>query len=55
MLSIHPLIHFIITFQYTKLDSVYKFITIVIYVAMAIVEILRLYLGYAGNLQEKVI
>ena len=40
--------------QYAKLDSVYKFITIVVYVAMAIVEILRLYLGYAGNLQEKV-
>lgn len=40
--------------QHAKLDSVYKFITIAIYVAMAIVEILRLYLGYAGNLQEKV-
>lgn len=40
--------------KYAKLDSVYKFITIVVYVAMAIVEILRLYLGYAGNLQEKV-
>lgn len=41
-------------FQYSKLDSVYKFITIVIYVAMALVEVTRLYLGYAGNLQEKV-
>ncbi|KAK2574446.1 Transmembrane protein 17 [Acropora cervicornis] len=40
--------------KHAKLDSVYKFITIAIYVAMAIVEILRLYLGYAGNLQEKV-
>ncbi|CAH3110540.1 transmembrane protein 17 [Pocillopora verrucosa] len=40
--------------KYQKLDSVYKFITIVIYVAMALVEIARLYLGYAGNLQEKV-
>ena len=41
-------------FQYSKLDSVYKFLTIVIYVAMALVEVTRLYLGYAGNLQEKV-
>lgn len=40
--------------KYTKLDSVYKFITIVIYAAMALVEVARLYLGYAGNLQEKV-
>ncbi|XP_020601735.1 transmembrane protein 17-like isoform X2 [Orbicella faveolata] len=40
--------------KYSKLDSVYKFITIVIYVAMALVEVARLYLGYAGNLQEKV-
>ncbi|CAH3110762.1 unnamed protein product [Porites lobata] len=40
--------------KYSKLDSVYKFITIVIYITMAILEIARLYLGYAGNLQEKV-
>ncbi|CAH3191758.1 unnamed protein product [Porites evermanni] len=40
--------------KYSKLDSVYKFITIVIYITMAVLEIARLYLGYAGNLQEKV-
>eukprot|EP00794_Sanderia_malayensis_P014265 gene14265-15752_t len=46
----------IVTFvaKYEKLDSVYKFVLIVIYVIMAIIEIGRLYLGYTGNLQEKV-
>ena len=40
--------------QYGKLNFYYKFVYIVIYVIMAIVEIVRLYLGYVGNLQEKV-
>ena len=40
--------------QYEKLDSVYKFVLIVIYIIMGIIEAGRLYLGYTGNLQEKV-
>ena len=32
----------------------YKFVTIVIYIVMFIVEMARLYLGYEGNLREKV-
>ena len=33
----------------------YKFVTIVIYIVMFVVETARLYLGYEGNLREKVI
>jgi len=46
----------IVTFigKYGKLDSVYKFVLIVIYIIMGIIEAGRLYLGYTGNLQEKV-
>ena len=40
--------------QYEKLDSVYKFVLVVIYIVMGIIEAGRLYLGYTGNLQEKV-
>ena len=32
----------------------YKFVTIVIYIVMFIVEMARLYLGYEGTLREKV-
>lgn len=31
----------------------YKFVTLVIYVVMFLVEVARLYLGYEGNLREK--
>lgn len=40
--------------QYDSLDFYYKFVLIAIYVVMAIVETTRLYLGYIGNLQERV-
>ena len=40
--------------QYEKLDSVYKFVLVVIYIVMGMIEAGRLYLGYTGNLQEKV-
>eukprot|EP00112_Aurelia_sp_Birch-Aquarium-sp1_P015780 Seg3524.2 transcript_id=Seg3524.2/GoldUCD/mRNA.D3Y31 product="Transmembrane protein 17A" protein_id=Seg3524.2/GoldUCD/D3Y31 len=45
----------IVTFiaKYQKLDSVYKFVLVVIYIVMGIIEAGRLYLGYTGNLQEK--
>ena len=36
------------------LATPYKFVTIVIYLVMFIVEVARLYLGYEGNLREKV-
>lgn len=32
----------------------YKFVTIVVYIVMFLVELARLYLGYEGNLREKV-
>ena len=40
--------------QYSMLATPYKFVTIVIYLVMMIVEAARLYLGYEGNLREKV-
>ena len=40
--------------QYSMLATPYKFVTIVIYLVMFIVEVARLYLGYEGNLREKV-
>lgn len=41
-------------FKFTALLTHYKFITITIYVIMFVVELSRLYLGYEGNLREKV-
>lgn len=40
--------------QFTDLATHYKFITITIYIIMFTVELSRLYLGYEGNLREKV-
>ena len=40
--------------QFASLAFHYKVILITIYIVMAIVEAVRLYLGYVGNLQEKV-
>ena len=40
--------------QYEALATHYKFVTITIYVVMFLVEAARLYLGYEGNLREKV-
>lgn len=37
-----------------QLAEHYKYITIVILLVMLAIEILRLYLGYEGNLREKV-
>ncbi|EDO39291.1 predicted protein, partial [Nematostella vectensis] len=44
----------ILAAKYDKLDFYYKFVLIAIYIVMAIVESTRLYLGYLGNLHEKV-
>ncbi|KAM6961182.1 transmembrane protein 17B [Aplochiton taeniatus] len=40
--------------KYTALPDYYKFILITVLVLMTLIEAIRLYLGYAGNLQEKV-
>ena len=40
--------------KYDYLDSTYKVLLIAIQVIFGIVEVIRLYLGYVGNLQEKV-
>lgn len=40
--------------QYPALSNPYKFILITVLILMTLIEIIRLFLGYAGNLQEKV-
>ncbi|XP_059190968.1 transmembrane protein 17B isoform X1 [Centropristis striata] len=40
--------------KYPALADHYKFILVTVLVVMTVIEALRLYLGYAGNLQEKV-
>ncbi|XP_061101769.1 transmembrane protein 17B [Conger conger] len=40
--------------KYPALPDYYKFILITVLTVMTLVEAVRLYLGYAGNLQEKV-
>lgn len=41
-------------FQYPALPDYYKFILVTVVIVMTLIEAIRLYLGYAGNLQEKV-
>ncbi|XP_057294301.1 transmembrane protein 17B-like isoform X2 [Hydractinia symbiolongicarpus] len=43
-----------LSLKYSQLGPYYKFVLIVVYVVMASLELIRLYLGYSGNLQEKV-
>ncbi|CAL8374230.1 unnamed protein product [Arctogadus glacialis] len=40
--------------KYSALPDYYKFILVTVIVVMTVIEAIRLYLGYAGNLQEKV-
>uniref|UniRef100_A0A3B5L4Q6 Transmembrane protein 17 n=1 Tax=Xiphophorus couchianus TaxID=32473 RepID=A0A3B5L4Q6_9TELE len=40
--------------KYPALPEYYKFILVTILLLMTLIEAIRLYLGYAGNLQEKV-
>ncbi|XP_029991563.1 transmembrane protein 17B [Sphaeramia orbicularis] len=40
--------------KYPALPDYYKFIIVTILILMTLIEAIRLYLGYAGNLQEKV-
>ncbi|XP_045150147.1 transmembrane protein 17 [Echinops telfairi] len=40
--------------KYSFLPDYYKFIVVTIIILVTLVEVIRLYLGYMGNLQEKV-
>ncbi len=40
--------------QFSELAAHYKFVSITLYIIMFIIEPSRLYLGYEGNLREKV-
>ncbi|XP_054893939.1 transmembrane protein 17B isoform X1 [Poeciliopsis prolifica] len=40
--------------KYPALPEYYKFILVTVLLLMTLIEAIRLYLGYAGNLQEKV-
>ena len=44
----------VITIKYHLLNYLYKFVLVTILVAVIIIELVRLYLGYLGNLTEKV-
>lgn len=48
--------HYLISnkFQYGSYDELYRLVTITVIVSILIVEVLRLYLGYEGNLRDKV-
>jgi hypothetical protein len=41
--------------QYYDLTDVYKIITVAVFIVLSILEGIRLYLGYSGNLKEKVV
>ena len=45
----------ITTVKYDHLNYLYKFVLVTVLVAATVIEIIRLYLGYLGNLTEKVI
>lgn len=40
--------------KYNYLNYLYKFILVTVLVAVVLIEVVRLYLGYLGNLTEKV-
>ncbi|XP_069835711.1 transmembrane protein 17 [Dendropsophus ebraccatus] len=40
--------------KYVLLPDHYKFILVTLLILMSVIEVIRLYLGYSGNLQEKV-
>ncbi|XP_048829205.1 transmembrane protein 17B isoform X2 [Brienomyrus brachyistius] len=47
-------VYFFPLWWYPALPDYYKFILITVLILMTLIEAIRLYLGYAGNLQEKV-
>ena len=44
----------VMTIKYHLLNYLYKFVLVTVIVAVIIIELVRLYLGYLGNLTEKV-
>merc|ERR1711953_1603510 len=44
----------VMTIKYHLLNYLYKFVPVTVIVAVIIIELVRLYLGYLGNLTEKV-
>ena len=40
--------------KYSLLNYLYKFVLVTVLVAVIIIEVVRLYLGYLGNLKERV-
>nr|XP_033776521.1 transmembrane protein 17 isoform X2 [Geotrypetes seraphini] len=44
----------ILQLKYSVLPDYYKFILVTILILVSLIEVIRLYLGYMGNLQEKV-
>lgn len=46
--------HFLLPLQYPALSDYYKFILVTIMILVSLTELIRLYLGYVGNLLEKV-
>ncbi|KAM8924327.1 transmembrane protein 17 isoform 2-T2 [Pelodytes ibericus] len=44
----------ILQLKYALLPDYYKFILVTLLILMTLIEVIRLYLGYSGNLQEKV-
>lgn len=49
------LFNYIFLFQWDRLDNLYKIVLVAIYVVYLIIECMRLYIGYVGNLMERVI
>lgn len=45
---------FLLPLQYPALSDYYKFILVTIMILVSLTELIRLYLGYVGNLLEKV-
>lgn len=40
--------------QFTRMDSIYRVINVALFILYSLLEVTRLYAGYAGNLAEKV-
>ncbi|XP_042209811.1 transmembrane protein 17-like [Homarus americanus] len=49
---ITSLVMMILKFQH--MSNVYQFVLVAIYVAVPLIEVIRLYIGHVGNLEEKV-
>ena len=41
-------------FQYGEMESIHQYVNYAIFIAMPFVEVFRLFMGFEGNLREKV-